>query len=623
MNWLTVLWSIPMSACLVLALIHLFVWVRDRRRWLHLLFASAALGAAGMGFVELVLLHAASVDQYLLLIRWGHVPLFVLLVSIVWFVYLRSGTARRWLAVLITALWCVSLAINFAAPYSLTFEHISGLRQGWLWGQSFTMADGEANPWQGITNAASLLVVVFVADASLTLWRRGTRRRALLIGGSVALFTLAAGVHTPLVDAGWVETPYMISFSFLAIIVAMSYELGTDVLQASLLSRQIEADENRWRSLLENVQLLVLGLDVDGRVTYANPYFVSTIGYDEKDLLGKPLALFVSPNGMEDGRFGRPTETPASPRVERRFVTRAGGERIALWSGVTLRDADDRWTGSLSIGIDVTEQRAAEERLGEAQREALELQAELAHVGRLRTMGELVAALAHELNQPLAAIMSNAQAAQRFLNASPPDLHEVAEILRDVVADDARAAEVIRRLRSFLRKGDLQREPVDVGEIVREVANLLRGKAEMNAIAIELSVEAGLPSMSADRIQLQQVLVNLVSNATEAMITAESPRRSITISAARDASDGVAISVRDSGPGLSAEQLERSFEPFFTTKRHGLGFGLSLCRTIVEAHGGRLSASSEPGGGATFRFTLPSATPEGGETGAEPCRVPA
>ncbi len=255
--------------------------------------------------------------------------------------------------------------------------------------------------------------------------------------------------------------------------------------------------------------------------------------------------------------------------------------------------------GFFALGYDTTDRRQAEQ-------DARELRESLSHVTRVTMAGELAASIAHELNQPLTAILSNAQAAQRFLpSGTRASAQEVAEALADIAQDAERAGEVIRRLHGLLRKGDIKQEPLDLNEAIREVTTLARNEAMLREVAVELDLAEDLPLVSGDRVQLQQVVLNLVMNACEAMGGTDAGARELTVETRRSAPGVVQVSIRDSGPGIDEGSSERIFEPFVTTKSGGMGMGLSISRSIVEAHGGELGASSNPDRGATFAFSLP------------------
>ncbi|MGH7301382.1 MAG: sensor histidine kinase, partial [Candidatus Rokuibacteriota bacterium] len=221
------------------------------------------------------------------------------------------------------------------------------------------------------------------------------------------------------------------------------------------------------------------------------------------------------------------------------------------------------------------------------------------------TIGELTASLAHELNQPLTAILSNAQAAERILDSDTADLAEIREILGDIVEDDKRAGEVIHRLRGFLKKGTLELSILDIGELVGQVARLVTSDAIIRNVAIRLELAPGLPPVGGDRVQLQQVVLNLLMNGLDAMRESGLGERTLVLRTSGAGSTGVVVAVEDSGVGIDVADLDHVFHAFYTTKPDGLGMGLAIARSIVEAHGGQLDARNNPQGGAIFSFTLP------------------
>ena len=270
-------------------------------------------------------------------------------------------------------------------------------------------------------------------------------------------------------------------------------------------------------------------------------------------------------------------------------------------------DENDHVRGFYALAMDVTERTAA-------QLESKRLEDELAHAARITTMGELAGALAHEINQPLSAIMSNAHAARRFLEAPAPDIKEVIDILNDIAAEDARASEVINRLRSLLKKTPPAFEEVDFNLILNEVAGFVHSNAVIREVAVSMELSPGLPTVQGDRIQLQQVILNLFLNAFDAVSEKPSGERQVLIRTWSEDS-AVHASVADNGSGISAEEVETVFKPFFTTKSQGLGMGLSISRSIIIRHNGRIWVENNISGqGAIFYISLPAAadvkTPE-------------
>jgi PAS domain S-box-containing protein len=275
-----------------------------------------------------------------------------------------------------------------------------------------------------------------------------------------------------------------------------------------------------------------------------------------------------------------------------------GGKRYVSVSGLPVFDQTGRFVGYRGVGRHITERRRAEEALRATQ-------AELAHANRVTTMGELSASIAHEVNQPIAATVTNAQAALRWLRAQPPDLDEVRASLSRIVEDGKRAGNVISGIRALINKVPPRKERFDLNEAILEMIMLTRSEVFKHGILLRTELAPGLPGVDGDRTQLQQVILNLVLNAVEAMGGIDAGARELRISTEREAAGGVLVTVRDSGPGLDPTDMERVFKAFYTTKPKGMGMGLAICRSMVEAHGGRMWASANESGGAVFQFTLP------------------
>ena len=256
--------------------------------------------------------------------------------------------------------------------------------------------------------------------------------------------------------------------------------------------------------------------------------------------------------------------------------------------------------------LDLTEREQAEEKARESERRYHEVELELAHTNRVAMMGQLSASVAHEVSQPLAAAATNARAGLRWLRAEPPDLYEVGQALGRIVENGNRASEVVGRIRALIKKAPPRQDDVAMNDAVREVVALTGGEAIKIGAAVQTQLQEGLPLIRGDRVQLQQVILNLIINAIEALSEVTDAPRVLLISTRTEESGHVRVAVRDSGPGLEPAKLERLFEPFYTTKPGGLGMGLSICRSIIEAHGGRLWAETNDPRGAIFQFTLPA-----------------
>jgi two-component system, LuxR family, sensor kinase FixL len=286
---------------------------------------------------------------------------------------------------------------------------------------------------------------------------------------------------------------------------------------------------------------------------------------------------------------------------------RAGGVVLGGLA-VATASAERAWPDELMEQLHLVGETVANSLASaQAEREAGRLRQELAHIGRVSAMGELAASLAHELNQPLTAILNNAEVAQQHLGSAAPDIGELREILADIVADDKRAAGVIQRLRALLKKGKLEHVPLDINDVVGEVAQLVRNDVVLRNVPMTVDLASGLPGVRGDRVQLQQVILNMVLNGLEAMVGNNGRERGLVIRTSRAGDAAVRVAVEDSGAGIDMKDVDRMFQPLYTTKPDGLGMGLAIARTIIDAHGGQLRASNNAGPGATFQFTLPVA----------------
>ena len=263
---------------------------------------------------------------------------------------------------------------------------------------------------------------------------------------------------------------------------------------------------------------------------------------------------------------------------------------------------------SRRVGIlfnDITERKRGEEKLRAGEKRLLDAQMELARVTRVTTLGGLTASIAHEVNQPLAGIIANAEACLRWLNRKTPELDAARRSVEWVIDDSNRASEVIRRVRALANKTDVEKVPLDINDVVREVVTLVQRQVMSHQVSLHMELAPTLPTILGDRVQLQQVIINLVMNGFEAMQSITDRPRELVIQSRQDETQQVLVGVTDSGVGISVEDVDRLFNPFFTTKSSGMGMGLSICRSIMEAHGGRLWATANIPHGATFQFTLP------------------
>lgn len=463
------------AASALLGIAHLIFWINNRRTIVYLLSSIMAFSAGVGAMLELGMLVTDSLETYAALIRLQNLFIFLILVPMVWFVYVNFGTGNRRLAIFITALWSCGIVVNFLPGQSLTFSQIIELKQyPVFWGEYYSVPVGIENPWKYLADIASLLIIVYVADASLRLWRQNKRQRALFTGGGILFFIIAAGAHSPLVDAGIVQTPYLISFAFLAIVATLSYLLLLDAIRAREYARELQKTRQTLDQLIRSSML-----------------------------------------------------------------------------------------------------------------------------------GECTTMLAHELNQPLTAILSNAQAARRYLESGDTHNDEIRDILDDIVRDDKRASDIIHHLRRMVQKEKTILEPFDLNASIREVTEVLFKDMKKNGIKLDLQFSEDLPEVWAGKIEIQQVVLNFLTNAIKSMVGATLSKKLIIVRTSKQ-NGQVQVEVEDTGPGIRAEIEADVFNSFVGDSDAGLGLGLSISRRIVETYGGHISAANREKGGAVFSFSIPA-----------------
>jgi two-component system, LuxR family, sensor kinase FixL len=735
MSWITILWSMNAAACLTLAAIYLLIWSKHREDWVHLLFSCTAISVAVIAGFELAAMRSETTQQFGTLLRWAHVPLWVLIVSLVWFIRFRLRAGRMWLAWSVCALRSLALFLNFLLQPNLNYRQITSLQQfSWWGGEKVSVAVGVPNPWTLIGYLGLLLLLVFLIDATVAAWRRGDRRQAIIVGGGAIFFVAMGWAQSSLVIWGVIRAPLFVSFSYLGIVMAMAYELSCEVLRAAQIAGQLRSSEADLRATEQRMDLAAraagLGMwvwDIVRNETWVTDHcralfgfapsepvniekFLAKVHPDDREMVSHEVGKSLGGHGdyraeyrvlngdgtirWIDGRgrvdfdvngkavrmhgvsldiTNRKLGEEALRESEIRFRTMANTAPVMIWmsgtdklcnffskrwldfTGRTLeqelgngwaegvhrddfnrcletyvssfdarepftmeyrlrrKDGNYHWVldtgaprfapdgaflGYIGSCIDISERKVAEL---DAQRH----RADLAHLSRVALMGEMAASIAHELNQPLTGILTNAGAGQRFIDRGEVDLRELRELLTDISADGWRAGEVIRGVRRMIKKGETQRQPVDLNDVVMNVVQMMGPDALLHSCKVKTSLKPNLPSVEADRIQIQQVLINLVVNGFDAMRDTPVQNRKILMETKRNGDGVIEVSVRDYGVGISEEAREQLFDRFFTTKREGLGMGLAIVRSIIEAHDGTIEAENVVDGGARFYFTLP------------------
>jgi PAS domain S-box-containing protein len=982
MSWVTVVWSIGAGACLTLAFLQFIVWWKDRAARANLVFALGAVAVAVFAGLELGLMRAETPAQFDTVARWIHVPAWVLIVSIVAFVRLYLNAGRRWLAWTVVAVRTLALILNFVLSPNINYRKVTALRHMPFLGEPVSVPVGVPNPWMLVAQFSLLLLVIFVVDATITVWRRGNRRQALVVGGSIVLLVILASGQAVAMTWGILATPLTVSLFYLILVAAMAYELSYDLIHAAQLNRQLQASEATLRESEQRMSLAVsaaeMGIwvwdivrdeiwvsekeralfgfapsekaDIDrfrnaihpddrasmrkalenslntgmeyeaehrvllrngqirwlatrGRVefggdgtparmrgvslditrrklaeeavvesearfrnmantapvmiwmsdtnklcTFLNQPWLEFTGRTIEQELGNGWAENVHPDDLQnclktyveafdarqtfvmqyrlrrhDGEYrwisdsGVPCydanknftgyigscvditellkQQQALHQFEERVALAAEAAQLGVWEfdptteriwvsdkvreifqfpqndeitysefqkrvhpedraardrdmqrairtqgeyeteyRILLGDGTVRWIAGrgrylqekdgkaarvLGVSVDITERKHAEdlfhlateaspsgtvlvdhegkivlvnahieelfgyardeligkgvevlvpERFGashatdrtnffiapearamgagrqlfarrkngsefpveiglnpiqtphglvvlanvvdisarlEAEEVARRSREQVELLSRVSLLGEMTASLAHELNQPLAAIVNNATAAMQYLEQGRLNPEQLQDILNDVAADGRRACDVMHNVRSAIKKGALIRGLINLNDVVKAVTHMVRPDAGAQLCKIETSLARDLPSIEGDPIQIQQVLINLMSNAFDAMRDTPTSRRTVEIATDYSGDGAIGVAVRDYGSGISEATRERLFEQFFTTKEEGLGMGLAIVRSIVETHGGTIWAENAEGGGARFHFRLP------------------
>src|SRR5213083_2886214 len=857
MSWVTVIWSAGDGACLTLALMNCVVWWKDRTARANLAFSVMAIAVAIFAGFELALMRAQTPEQFGEVVRWLHVPVWVMIASLVGFVrlYLRAG--RPWLAWTVVGVRTLSLILNFSFWPNINYRQITALRHISFFGEPVSVPTGVPNPWMLVAQLSLALLVIFVTDATITVWRRGDRRQALMVGGSILLFATAATADGVAIAWGIISMPVTVSLFYQAVVAAMACELSYDVLRAAIFSRRLQASEAALRESEARISLAAnaanLGLwiwNIPGDELWVTEKWRKLFGFaDSERVTFARLLQVVHPGDRErmkqlvqhmfehggeyesEYRITRPDGStrwilghgsveldergkPAFARgvsrditkrkiaeeelreSEARFRTVADSAPVLIWmsgpdklctffnkgwldfTGRTMEQelgkgwtegvhADDldhclevygnslnarqpftmeyrlrrndgeyRWLldngtprfasdgaflGYIGSCIGITERKLAEEKfrlvldaapnamimvdsagvisfanapaatvfgyslseligrhietliperfrdrhagyrkgfLSQPSSRAMgagrdlfgrrkdgsefpvevglnpihtteglfvlasviditaRKQAELEHerqnielvrVGRVAVMGELAASLAHEVNNPIGAIVVNASAGERLLAAGKIGTEEMAELLADIVADGRRAGEIVQGIRTMVRKGKARRSLVQINDTIDSLLRIVRAEALGRNGTVTTEVDSDAGQVWGDPVQLLQVFLNLAMNAFEAMTALPSNALCLVIRADRNENGDVLVRVRDSGNGFPSGLAEQLFEPFFSTKAEGTGMGLAIARGIVEAHGGTISAENYDGGGACFTVRLPQA----------------
>jgi PAS domain S-box-containing protein len=397
-------------------------------------------------------------------------------------------------------------------------------------------------------------------------------------------------------------------------LAAANEELRQEIADRKRAEEAVRRIEQQARSILDSALDAVVVMDANGVITGWNKQAEEIFGWTRSEALGRRMSETIIPvqhrlsheRGLQ--RFFKTGEGPVlNNRIEITALRRDGGE-FPVELTITPLQSGDSWTFSSFIR-DISQRKRAEQELRESELNLRNTQAELAHVNRVMTMGELTASIAHEVNQPLSAIVASGDSCSAWLSNDPPNLDKARAAASRIIQAATQASEIVQRLRALFKKTTSMTASVDINEVIEDTISLVHHETERNKIFLRTELHPGIPSVSGDRVQLQQVILNLAMNGIEAISSLDTEPKRLMIRSALSNTRELLVSVEDTGLGIEAKHADRLFAPFFTTKPQGIGMGLPICRSIIEAHGGRLWAAKNEPRGAVFHFALPVTAP--------------
>lgn len=582
-----------------MASVHLLAWIHSPRTKESLVFSIVGFSAAALCLGEINLIHAQTAVVYGEILRWMHVPVGIIVISLVWFIRLYLKAGRVWLAWLITGIRLLVLIVNFLMEPNATYQSIESLNSMLFLGETLSVPVGVMNPWRALIQVSVVLLIIYTLDATVTAYKKGFRRSALVVGGSIFVVVSLSATFSNLMVKGVLPAP-LLSLVFQFIVMGIFFELSFELIRSKQLALDLEKSQGRFKMAARAANIGLWEWDLVRNDVWANEVSRARLGADATDRIDLELMLeHVHPDDREKTRqtISQAIESGRHLSLEYRFILPDGSERWIALSGEVVLGPNLKPTLMRGVSIDITDRKLAE----------LDVQmhrSALMHVQRTTSVSQLSRTLTHELNQPLGAILRNAEAGEVYLNKTPPDLSELQHIIKDICKDAKRAAFVIDGLRSLLKRDSLNLEPLQLSELIRQTLSLLKSEIQTQEAQLHLDIPIELSNVHGDRVHLQQVLLNLLLNSLDAVAGQPQDRRTIDIRAMENENDMVAVSVADRGEGIKPNVLSQLFEPFCSTKKDGLGLGLSISKTIIEYHHGQIFAENNPDGGATFTFTL-------------------
>ena len=576
--------------CAYAALHHSLAVMQRRVSQVHLLFAALCAVVMAYILVRAGAYQAQTVESLVLLRKWEVVGACLIYMIFPWFIAVFTGLRPRRFLIALTVFWTLILAGNLILPYGAQFADLPRLTYFDLpWGERVVdLRTIQPSVVHKVALLAILAIMAFGVHASIDQYRRGQKSRARSLAWALGVFFTFILLNWA-ANWGIIDFIHLSEFGFLAMLVMMDLEL----------THESRDDKRRMRDLLDHLPAAISLKDLEGRFLLVNRGFEALFHVHDNEILGK-----IDPDAM-------PKELAERFRADEKLAVETGQEiereHVLDWDGrqsiyeshqFPLLQPDGSVYAVCGVYLDITETRRKDEALNKFRRQVW-------HTDRVASTGAISASLAHEICQPLAAILNNAQAGLRFLGHEQADLDEIREIFEDIVRDDKRAGTIINGLRAMLQQQETPFADIDLTQCIDEVLELMHSELIRHGVEVDRMLENNLV-VRANKTQIQQVMLNLIINAIEAMAEQAESERRLRIGAVRN--DGKAVvSVCDTGIGIAQDMLDRVFEGFYTTKPQGLGVGLEVCRSIMESHQGSIWAEPNPDRGVTFHFSLPLA----------------
>ena len=606
MSMVILLWSSMASLCLVLAGIHGGIWLRNRTATHSGAFALVCVGVAAIDLVELSMMHAASTNSYLQLLRLFYLVVlagFFGLVNFVW-IYMQAG--RRWLGWAAIGMRVVATVAGLVLPNSLHFSELYALEPTSFLGSPVMVGRGTPNPWLALGVLANLLLTAFFIDAIASVWKQRGARQVIVLGSALLFLVFSGLVNTALIGFGVMRAPLQVTLSFLPIILIMGWRLSKELVRSAQMERELTAAEMR---LLASRQRMTLAaeaakvgfwtldpatlrlqgtpwamrlFDMEGEESSHLDRLLGRINPADRDTFRSALADALRSTGLVS--------------VEYRMTGTDGQERWYLSAGSGRHSDSGESLRLTGVTFDISARKHAEAAVSLQRKEA-------EYLSRVVTVSGLSDMLAQELRQPLDSMLSDAKSAQARLRGVSINRDAIRSLLADIVAMNDRASQVIAKLRDLLRRSDPVREFISLCTLVDDVLGFLGPDLVRRGIQVTPEPERSMRTLAVDRVRIEQVVINLIIQACDALAARPLAERRLRVRVyAIGANAALDVTYRDDAPAAAAAS---AVDPFLAMKDDNAGIGLAICRLIVDSHGGQIWAEQHPDGAASFRVRLP------------------